>query len=354
MKKSKRLFYVLMFPAIALYSCGGNSETTDESVYVNVVEAVNADQLGTQTFTGKTKTAEEANVSFRVSGPISRVYVKEGDMVTRGQVIAEMDNRDYQIQFNATKAEYEDIKATAERVIALYKEGNTSAQAYDKARYGLEQITQKFAHHKDQLEDTKLKSPITGYIKEKIHEAGETVAAGMPVFTVAGGSGLEVEINMSANDYGRRDKFTSFSCEFDVMEGETFPLEVVRISNEANTSQLYTVRLRMKGNYDKKKITAGMSTIVKATLEDEDHGVVNVPTSAVLNKDGKTIIYMYDDGVARAKDVTVLQLNRDGSSNVKGIKKGSKVVATGVRNIVDGQKVKPIKPASKSNVGGLL
>ena len=81
MKKSKRLFYVLMFPAIALYSCGGNSETTDESVYVNVVEAVNADQLGTQTFTGKTKTAEEANVSFRVSGPISRMYVKEGDIV---------------------------------------------------------------------------------------------------------------------------------------------------------------------------------------------------------------------------------------------------------------------------------
>ena len=354
MMNSKSLIYALLFPAFILYGCGGNDEKKDDSVYVNVVEAVNADQLGTQTFTGKTKTMEEANVSFRVSGPISRVNVKEGDQVVKGQVIAEMDNRDYQIQYNATKAEYEDIKATAERVIALYKEGNTSAQNYDKARYGLEQITQKLAHHKDQLDDTKLKSPITGYVKETLHEAGETVGAGMPVVTVAGGSGLEVEIFMSANDYGRRDKFSSFSCEFDVLSGETFPLEVVRYSNEANVSQLYSVRLRMKGNYDKKKITAGMSTIVKASLEEEDHGVVNIPTSAILTKDGKSLVYMYDDGVAKAKEVTVLQLNRDGSTNVKGVKKGSKVIATGVRNIVDGQSVKPIKPASKSNVGGLL
>jgi len=352
--RNNNFLYALLFPAITLYSCGGNNEQNDDSVYVNVIEAVNADQLGTQTFTGKTKSAEEAQLSFRVSGPISKVYVKEGDIVSKGQVVAEMDDRDYLIQFNATKAEYEDIKATADRVIALYKEGNTSAQTYDKARYGLEQITQKLAHHKDQLEDTKLKAPFSGYVKARIHETGETVGAGMPVLTLAGGPGLEVEINMSANDYGRRDKFVSFSCQFDVLPDESFPLEVVRVSNEANVSQLYTVRLRMKGDYDKKKITAGMSTIVKASLEEEDHGVVNVPTSAILNKDGKNIIYKYEDGIAKAKEVTVLFLNRDGSANVKGIKKGSQVVATGVRNITDGQKVKPIKPTSKTNVGGLL
>lgn len=354
MKKNYNFMFMLLFPALTLFSCGGSNEKEEDCVYVNVAQAVNADQLGIQTFTGKTKSSEEAQVSFRVSGPISNVFVKEGDKVAKGQVLAVMDSRDYQIQFNATKAEYEDIKATAERVIALYKEGNTSAQAYDKARYGLEQITQKLAHHKDQLEDTKLKAPFSGYVKARIHESGETVGAGMPVLTIAGGNDLEVEINMSANDYGRRDKFVSFSCEFDVLPGESFPLEVVRVSNEANVSQLYTVRLRMKGSYDKKKITPGMSTIVKASLEEEDHGVVNVPTSAILNKDGKSIVYKYEDGIVKAKEVSVLYLNRDGSSNVKGIKKGSQVVATGVRNISDGQKVKPIQPASKTNVGGLL
>ncbi len=352
----KKTYFTTALIASTLFfcGCGGDKNVQDDSVYVNITEAINANQLGTQSFTGKTKAAEEANVSFRVSGPISRINVKEGDRVSKGQVIAEMDSRDYLIQYNATKAEYEDIKATAERVIALYKEGNTTAQAYDKARYGLEQITQKLAHHKDQLDDTKLKSPISGYVKEKFHETGETVGAGMPILVVSGGGELEVEINLSAQDYARRDKFESFFCEFDILSDQQFPLEVVRVSSEANVSQLYTMRLRIKGDYDRNKITAGMSTIVKATLADEDHGVVNVPTSAILNKDGNTIVYKYDDGIAKSVPVTVTSLNRDGSSNIKGIKKGSMVVSTGVRHLTDGQKIKPIKETSKSNVGGLL
>jgi len=354
--KSTSVSFALLASAFVICSCGGNKESNDESKYVNVIEAVNADQLGSHSFTGKTKAAEEANVAFRVSGQILKMNVKEGDRISKGQVIAEMDNRDYKVQFTATQAEYSQIKGDAERIIALYKEGNTTAQNYDKARYGLEQISQKLENHKNQLEDTKLKSPITGYVKEILHESGETVGAGMPVVSVAGGAGLEVEINMSANDYARRDKFTSFYCQFDVLGDQQFPLEVIRTSSEANVSQLYTVRLRIKGDYDSKKITPGMSTMVYVSLQDEDRGVVNVPTSALLNKNGKTQIFIYDAeaGKAIAKEIKVTGLNRDGSSNITGIKRGTKVVATGVHTIVDGQKVKPIKAVSKSNVGGLL
>ncbi|MCR5313119.1 MAG: efflux RND transporter periplasmic adaptor subunit [Bacteroidaceae bacterium] len=348
--------YLFSVAVITLSSCSNNVDATDESVYVNVVEAVNADRLGTHSFTGKTKAAEEANVAFRVSGPISSIRVKVGDRVSKGQVIAEMDNRDYQVQLNATQAEYDQVKADAERVIALYKEGNTTSQNYDKARYGLQRITQKLENHKNQLADTKLRTPISGYVKEKLHEAGETVGAGMPVLTISGGVGLEVEIYMSAQDYARRDKFTSYYCQFDLYGDEKFPLKIVSVSSEANVSQLYTVRLRIDGEYDTKKITAGMSTMVYAAEEEEDHGVVNLPTSAILSKNGKTSVFVYNaqNGVVNQHDVEVLDLNRDGSVNLKGLKKGTKIVSTGVHHLVDGAKVKPLAPKTSTNVGGLL
>ena len=354
--KTSVLSLSLVALSLVLDSCGNKNNSEGECVYVNVTEAINADHLGTHSFTGKTKSAEEANVSFRVSGPIARIGVKKGDYVSKGQVIAEMDSRDYQVQLNATQAEYDQVKADAERVIALYKEGNTTAQNYDKARYGLQQITQKLANHKNQLADTKMRAPISGYVKDKLHEAGETVGAGMPVITLSGGAGLEVEINMSAADYARRDKFTSFYCLFDLYGEEKFPLEISSVSSEANLSQLYTVRLRIKGDYDKRKITAGMSTMVYAAVEEEDHGIVNVPTSAILTKDGKSIVYLFDEqnGTAKSVAVEVLDINRDGSSSIRGVKKGSKVVSTGVHKLVDGEKVKALKAASKTNVGGLL
>lgn len=348
--------YVMLVMSSVLLSCGGGDVKTDDGVYVNLVEAVNADKVGTHSFTGKTKSAEEANVSFRVSGPIVRVNVKEGEKVSKGQVIAEMDNRDYQVQLNATKAEYEQIKADAERVIGLYKDGATTAQNYDKARYGLQQITQKYENHKNQLADTKLKSPISGYVKEKLHGVGETVAAGMPILVVSGGDGLEVEINMSAQDYIRRDKFKSFYCKFDVCGEERFPLSVVSVGSEANVSQLYPMRLKITGAYDSKKITAGMSTMVYASEEEDDYGVVCVPASALLNKDGKTQVFVYDKekSVVSSQQVEPLVINGDGTVNVKGLRKGTKVVSTGVHHLTDGEKVKPLASATKTNVGGLF
>lgn len=60
-------------------------------------------------------------------------------------MLAELDPTDYQVQLDATEAEYRQIKAEAERVIALYQENGTTPNTYDKAVYGLKQITSKYS-----------------------------------------------------------------------------------------------------------------------------------------------------------------------------------------------------------------
>ncbi|MBP5374747.1 MAG: efflux RND transporter periplasmic adaptor subunit [Bacteroidaceae bacterium] len=317
-----------------------------------------AGEMAATTFTGKTKSASEVNLAFRVAGQIERVLVKEGDYVHQGQVVAVMDARDYQVQLSATQAEYEQVKADAERVMALYAEGNTTASNNDKARYGLQQITQKLANHRNQLADTRLKSTISGYVQTKFHESGETVSAGMPVVSVFGNGETEVEIKISASDFAHIDKFTSFSCRFDVTGDETFPLTVTRVSQEANTSQLYAVRLKFAGPIDHKKITPGMTTMVYAEVSNtETEGIISVPSSAVLNENDKTQVFVYDakTGIVKARPVIVTGVHRDGTMLVDdGLKSGEAIVVAGVHHIKDGQKVRLLENTSASNVGGLL
>ncbi|MCH5175510.1 MAG: efflux RND transporter periplasmic adaptor subunit [Prevotellaceae bacterium] len=357
MKKNVYIVSLLMV-AMGMVSCGQKKAAEDDRPIVDVAEVkdINCGEL--TTFTGKTKASEEANLSFRVSGQILRVLVNEGDRVSKGQVVAEMDSRDYQVQLAATQAEYEQVKADAERVMALYAEGNTTASNNDKARYGLEQMSQKLANHRNQLDDTKLRSTMNGYVQTKLHEAGETVSAGMPVLSVFGGGSPEVEINMSASDFADLERFTNFYCKFDVTGDEKFPLSVAYTSREANSSQLYTVRLKFSDGMEGKKITPGMSTMVYAETDGEKaSGVTNVRSSAVLKTEGGTVAFVYDEksGTVKSRPVSVAAINRNGTVRIdKGLTAGEKVVVSGVNHISDGQKVRLLQKPSTSNVGGLL
>ncbi|MDL2255930.1 efflux RND transporter periplasmic adaptor subunit [Parabacteroides sp. OttesenSCG-928-G06] len=212
------------------------------------------------TFPGKVVAASDINLAFRISGPIAKVYVDAGRYVKKGQVLAEIDPRDYVVQLSATEAEYERIKSEAERVIALYEKGSIAPNDYDKAVYGLNQITAKREAHKNALADTKLCVPCDGYIQKRLFEPGETVSAGLPVLSMISAGTDEVEINIPSSDYIRRDQFDNFYCTVDIYQGETFPLELVGITQKANMNQLYTMRLRLTGK-GKNKPGPGMSIL---------------------------------------------------------------------------------------------
>lgn len=349
-------YFVSATVILAVCACSNKKETNDDALYVKTAVAQGIGDDMELSYSGKTKSSDEANVAFRISGPIQTMLVKEGDYVKKGQVIAIMDPRDYQVQLKATQAEYAQIKADAERIIAMYKEGNTTASNYDKARYGLEQITEKLTNHRHQLEDTKLRAPISGYIQTRLHEVGETVAAGMPVVSMFASDQLEIEVNLPASDYTHISSITGAECSFDILKGKTFPLEIVRTSKEANPSQLYTIRLRIKGEYDKSKLTPGMSTTVRISYNiPNETGGVTIPTNAVLNKNGRTTVFVYNNGIAKQRNITVGTVDLDGNIQViSGLRNGEWVVSAGVRYLTDGQKVKTLKPTSEYNVGGLL
>ena len=118
-------------------------------------------------YPGKIKAASEVKLSFRVAGPIRAVLPEVGAFVKKGELIAEIDPRDYEIQLSATEAEYNQVKEEAGRVIELYNRGSVPVNDYDKAVAGVKQITAKYDAHKNALADTRLTAPFDGYIQKK-------------------------------------------------------------------------------------------------------------------------------------------------------------------------------------------
>lgn len=344
---------VSLVAILALVGCGHRQQTE----YIPTVRIDTIRTAGTCTileFPGRVEAAEEANLAFKVSGTLQRILVDEGAFVHRGDLVAEMDTRDYELQLQAIEGEYSSIKAEAERVIALYEQNVATADAYDKARYGLQQITAKRENAINQLADTKLYAPFDGYIKSRRFDPPTVVAAGMPVVTILSGGVPEMEIFIPASTYLRRQEIVSFSASFDFLS-QNIPLRLLHVSPDANSNQLYAVRLALPQSMENAP-APGMNALVEVALRQETDISLEIPSSSLFRSDDNSCVWVYrQDGTITRREVKILRLHKNGTAVITdGLTEGELIVSSGVHHLTVGERVVPIPDVSKTNIGGLL
>ena len=321
----KQIYLILTgISLILLSSCTQRTQEAKGYQTVKIDTIVSADKQTFLQFPGKVKAAQDISLAFRVSGTISKIHVKDGTRVQEGQLLAELDPTDYQVQLDATEAEYQQIKAEAERVMALYKDNGTTPNANDKAVYGLKQITAKYKHDKDHL-----------------------ISSGPP----------EGEINLPAAEYIRRDQFDNYHCTFDIYPGETYPLKLISVTPKANANQLYTMRLQVVPGTPAVP-SPGMNTMVTISYRTEQTNTLSVPTGAILQKEGKAYVFVFNpsDNTVHKQEISMLRLLNNGHSLITAgqLKPGELIVSSGVHHIEDGETVKPLPLVTNTNIGGLL
>jgi RND family efflux transporter MFP subunit len=356
----KHLFIVLAAGMALLTSACSHRKTSGQSIRTVKTDTVRVyGESPRVTFPGKVKAASDVNLAFRISGLIAKIHVKEGHYIKKGQVLAEMDSRDYNIQFSATEAEYKQVKAEAERIIELYGKNGVTANDYDKAVYGLRQITAKYEAHRNALADVRLLAPFDGYVQKCFFGANETIAAGTPVISMIGTGAPEVEINIPSSDFIRRDKFDSFTCTVHIYPGREFPLELIGVAQKANLNQLYAMRLRIKETVAERQQwpSPGMAAMVNVIFKPSDTVRINIPLSAVFEADNTPTVWIYDrdNQAVESRRVKIEAVLTDGTVVVsEGLQAGETIVTAGVHSLHKGERVRLLPPSSPTNAGGLL
>lgn len=354
----KRINWILAsISLLFLASCNTQVKEARDYQTVKIDTVILANEQTYLQYPGKVKAAQDISLAFRVSGTIGKIYVEEGSRIRSGQLLAELDPTDYQVQLDATEAEYQQVKAEAERVMALYKENGTTPNANDKAIYGLKQITAKYQHHKDQLEYTHLYAPFNGFVQKHLFKTHETIGAGMPVLSLISEGMPEVEINLPATEYIRREQFNRYHCTFDVYPGKVYRLKLISVTPKANANQLYTMRLQLLADQHPTP-SPGMNTLVTIYCDPEDSHQLSVPGGSILQKDGKAQVFVYNpsDHTVNSREVTLLRFLSDGYVLINSghLKPGDPIVSSGVHSIQDGETVKPLPAVTSTNIGGLL
>ncbi len=315
-----------------------------------------ADTVEVRTFPGKVREAAELNLAFRVAGPITSVAVREGDYVRAGQLVAQMDKRDYQIQLNAVQAKYEQVNAEAERVIELYNRQSIAVNDYDKAVYGLKMVEANLEHAKVQLSDTRLVAPVSGFIQRVNFRRNELVDAGMPVVSLLDMSRYQVDVDVPVSIYASRNDIISFTAVQSVLGDASFELNLLSINRKANQNQLYRMNLAID-NFSDTGLAPGMDVQVNILLKNNKDFLVCVPLAALFKNEGSSFVWVFDSSsqTVGSRKVLTDKLTGDGRVFViSGLQPGEQVVVAGVSLISENERVEPLGRVSETNVGGLL
>ena len=365
MKKNK----FLLFAAIAamLTSCGGQQgKMGDNEFAVRTIETQST-ELQTS-YPATIRGVQDVEIRPMVSGFITKMYVKEGQSVKKGQVLFEINKVTYEAaarqakaavksaeaQLNTSKLTYENNqKLFANNVIGTY-ELQSSKNAYENAQAALAQARANYASAKQNLDYCYVTSPANGVVGDLPYRVGALVSASsaQPLTTVSDINTMQVYFSMTEKDVldmtktkgGLHAAISEYpAVKLQLADGTTYNHDgkVAAVSGVIDQS---TGSVSMRADFPNPEHllkSGGSGSIV---VPHTSSAAIVIPQDAVAQVQDRYFVYILGkDNKVKYSPVTV-NPNNDGKNYIieSGLKVGDKIVVSGITTLKDGMQITPI------------
>lgn len=343
----KRIIYVLGM--MLIFSACTSRESTDQpdmqqnDIPVKILR-INKDSIA-QVFnsSGYFTTDNETPLSFKNGGVIERIYVKEGDAVHVGQVLAQVQMTE--IQSMATQAElgYEKALRDYERAKNLYKDSVATLEQMQNAQTALELAEQQKASVAYNVGESTIRARIGGYVLETFAKEGQVVGPGMPVILVSGGVKDHWVFKTAVSDaqWALVNEGDSARIETDMDENVHLHASVLNKSRSVDReSGGFTLQLAVM-NKEKLDLATGLFGKAKIYPSTKETGW-RLPYEAVMEGDGNKayVFAVREDSIAQKVPVIVSRIE-SGSVIVKsGLENVEHIIVSGNAYLKDGSTIK--------------
>jgi RND family efflux transporter MFP subunit len=361
MNKHIRLVILIIFPLLFFSSCSKEEGPKEEIIRpVKAIQIKGLEVLTGRTFPGKAKATQEANLSFRVNGTLSQFPGKVGDEVKRGQLMARLDPRDYEVNLQNAQGQLDRARAALKLAQSDYdrvarirdKDPGAISEAMIDAKLGerdsaaaqVKSLEAQVATAKDALSYTYLKAPFNGTVVETFVENYEDVQAKVRIVDT---SRIEFVVNIPENLISLAPNVKKVFVRFDVFPDREISGVIKEIGKEASkTTRTYPVTMIMD-QPDDITILPGMAGEARGDRESAissgAEGII-VPVSAVFSTDAQkeNSVWVIDEqsGQVTMRKVTTGKLSDDGVLIDEGLNPGEWVAIAGVHSLQEGQKVR--------------
>lgn len=315
------------------------SDTSKKDEKVNSVAVIT---LAPQPFTsyievqGRVDADENVTISPEAAGVVSTLNVKAGDEVTKGQVLAELDAKVIQQTISEMQNALDLANTMYDKQKTLWDQKIGSEVQYITAKNQKENITRRISTMQQQLEMTRIKSPINGTVDEVFLKLGQMASPGISAIRVVNFTNLKVKAEIPENYAAKVKKGDNSVILFpDINDSVTakvsFSAKVISPLNRT-----FNVEVALDNNKD---YHPNMIAILKIVDYTSKNAIV-VPVGTIQHAEEGDFVFIDDSGKAKKARVTTGKIYNDKAEILSGLKEGDKLVTTGYQDLNAGELIK--------------
>jgi HlyD family secretion protein len=302
----------------------------------------------------------------KVNGRLEAVTVRMGDRVSRGQLLAKIEDREILEQVKQAQASFEvgaatirqreaDLKlaqTNLDRSRSLFERELIPRQTFDDtdaryqaavasldlARAQYQQAQARLDELKINLANTEIISPVAGFVGKRSLDPGAWVTPNSAFISVVDISVVRLVANVVERDLRRVTQGMAADVAVDAFPGEKFEARIAHVAPVLDPATR-TAQVEVEIQNSNFRLKPGMYAKVDFVVEHKQNTLV-VPANAIVDLNGKKGVFLPDEGdVAKFKPVTIGMSQTDVVEVVDGLPEGARVVTTGAAALREGDKI---------------
>lgn len=292
-------------------------------------------------------------LAARTDGVVTHVAVEEGDVVTQGQILAQIDVREQRAELARAKARLEERAANFTRFERLKAKDYVDEASFQTARAELDVARSDVELWQTRVDFGQVASTVTGTVVDRMIEPGEAVARHGALFSIADLSSLVVRLGISELDVGQLQEGQVVDVSIDAIRAQA-PIQgqIRRIFPAADVnSRLITVEIEIP-NEQGLPIRPGYLARVNLLVESYEN-VLAIPAISVAEVSGEAYVMVIDEDMTLQRREVVLGISRGSWREVvSGLEVGDRVVPSNPSEMRAGDQVRIVEWATRSETAG--
>lgn len=314
-----------------------NQDSAQVAVETAIVQQGSIDNIGN--FTASVQAQATNEIVPQMAGRIRQIKAEVGQQVSRGQILAVMDNS----QLSQAEVQLADAKLAYSRTDELYKVGGVSKAQWDARKSAL---TVAETAHRNLQENTYLRSPISGVVTARNYDSGDMCSPSLPIFVVEQITPVKLLINVSERYYTQVKKGMPAHVRVEALGTDEAIEGKVSLIHPTLNAQTHTFTVEVEVANRDQKLRPGMYANVEIDFGQiiaimvSDRAVVKTPGS------GEYYVYTLENGKAVRTIIEVGRQVGDQYEVVSGLAPGTTVITEGAQVVRNGEQVKVVKKSS--------
>lgn len=343
-----RTIVAMIAGTILLQSCGSSGREpvmADEVIPVTVMQLAQDSLQPEITAAGQFTTDDETQLSFKNGGVVQAIYVKEGDAVRQGQLLARLNATEINAMAEQASLALQKAQRDYERANNLYKDSVATLEQLQNAKTVLDAAKQQYSSAGFNQAYAEIRATKSGFVLRRFANEGQVVGPGTPVLMINGAAQGKWLLKAGVSDYqwsliktGDKAAVTT-----DAMPGKIFPGTVTKKSEGLDpVSGTFFIQVQIS-DVPKDKIASGL--FGKATITPSH--TINawaVPYDALLDGDAGSgyVFVTNDDSTARKIQVQVDKIEKGKVIISKGLEQVRALIVSGSAYLNEGSKIKVV------------